>query len=124
MNEDVPFLGIVALSVVGLVWLAGYLYGLYWLATKLGRRFRSRRRPRLAYVLIVLAAAGVSACASFIPADRFTRFFIGLVVFVAHAHPFLVGFWVAGEAARREDHRRWKERADAWLSDWERTPKD
>lgn len=124
MNDGIPFLGIVAISLVGLVWLGAYLYGLYRLATKLGRRFRSRRRPRLAYVFILAGATVVSSCAWLIPADAFTRFFVGLVLFVAHAHPFLVGFWVAGEAARREDHLRWKERADAWLSDWERTPKE
>jgi glycerol-3-phosphate acyltransferase PlsY len=124
MNDGIPFPGIVALSLFGLLWLAAYLYALYWFALRLGRRVRSLRRPWASYVAVLVAAAVISAFAWFLPADAFTRFVIGLVVFVAHAHPFLVGFWVAAERARREDLKRWAEQTEAWLSDWERTPKD
>jgi len=124
MGDGVPFLGVAALTVVGLVWLAGYLYGLYWLAYRLGEKFRSRRWPWAAYAIVVAGVTVLSSFTVWIPADPFTRFFIGLVVFVAHAHPLLVGIWVANERARREDHKVWHARTEAWLSDWERTPKD
>lgn len=124
MNDGISFLGIAALSLVGLLWLGGYVYGLYWLATKMGRRFRSKHGPWPAVSIAIVAAGLLSTTAWLLPADRFTRFCLGLVVFVAHAHPLCVGFWVASQAIRREDHRRWKEQTDAWLSEWEPTHKD
>ena len=119
MNDGVSFLAIVGLALVGLFWLAAYLYGLYRLAHCLGRRFRSVRRPLVPYAVVVVASALLASLSALLPLDAFTRFCTGLIVFVAHAHPCVVGFWLAHESARKEDHRVWKNRTEEWLSNWE-----
>jgi len=124
MSDTMPFWAVAALATIGIFWLAGYLYGLYWVGRRLGRRFRSVRRPWVPYSVLAFLSACLASTAAFLPADRFTRFFAGLVLFAAHAHPLLVGFWNSAEQARREDRRVWKDRAEAWISDWERTPKE
>jgi hypothetical protein len=124
MNDGLSFLGLAGLLLLGLLWLAAYLYGLYRLARHFGRRFRSVRHPFLPYATVVVAGAMLASLVAWLPFDPFTRFCFGLIAFVAHVHPFFVGVWTANEAARREDHQKWAERTEEWLSDWERSPTD
>lgn len=116
-------IGIVALSLLAVVWLGIYLFGLYSLAKLVGTKTQVRRHKWVPYAIIAATSAVLSSFIWFVPVDNFTRLCFFGVLWIVHMHPFSVGFWVSQDTTQRRDQASWWRKTEEWLSEWEEKTK-
>lgn len=119
MEEGFTLVAFFVLAVIAIGWIALLLYGLHHLGKRFGSKHLFLRRPWLPTLLICGIALVAASLVLAVPADRLTRFCFGLIVFLAVAHPLLVGYWFARSREMRHNSAELWKRTDKWLAYWE-----
>lgn len=119
MEEGFTFVALFALSLMAMGWIALILFGLHQVGKHFGCKRPSFRMPWLPTVLICAAGCAASCLVLLIPADRLTRFCLGLMIWLTVVHPLLVGYWFARSKLRRDRASEMWRRTEKWLSYWE-----
>lgn len=104
------------------VWIAVYTVLLFRLGRWLATLFRMRPHQAQVYFLISCLSAVPCLGVFVLPVEEVVQGILAFGLWVLHAQPIGAGYWSGCEIGRQQDHRRFREQADAWLSEWESPP--
>lgn len=122
MDLSADFWLAIALIVFGSFWVAVYSWALFRLGKRLASKYRTRTKPgRIYFWLGFYAAAPGVAIALFLSGWGMVAMTV-LGSWILHYQALAAGYWYGLESGSREDHRRFRERAEDWLSHWETPP--
>ena len=115
MNDAASVWVLLAAMGFGAFWLCVYSYILYGF----GKRLAPRLKAPLAYYEIGFASGPTALLALLVPAALWIQTGIAVTIWYLHFQPIASGFAMGWQQLQHDDHRRFRERAEEWLTEWE-----
>ena len=106
----------------GTLWLTIYAIGLFRFGLWLSKYARFRRSVGWMFFNIGFWSGVPASLCLLTQADIVGKGLLGVGLWMLHSHPIAAGYWSGCEAAKREDHRCFRIRAEQWLEPWESPP--
>ncbi len=123
MDGGAIVLWIFALS-IATFWLCLYVYGLYSAGKWLAKRYRLRLRPTAATLLIAVSVLLIDIPVLPFQMEAIYKLTLMFGLWLVHAQPLAVGYWIGYEVERQRDLDRWNTTLREWVSEFEERPPD
>lgn len=103
-------------------WLSVYIYGLYCGGKWLAARYRLVAKPLVGVSVIAALALAVDLPVVALHLQAIHKLTLMFGLWLVHAQPLAVGYWVGYESGRKQDLELWARNAESWITDFEERP--